>query len=96
MCVLFFMALPILSGDFGWNLKMPVYFIWFCFQIRNAKYLNIFLPDTFFLLFAQNFMSFIVHACDISNPVQKFEDFRDWGLRIQQEFVDLYDAEKDL
>ena len=41
-------------------------------------------------------MSFIVHACDISNPVQKFEEFRDWGLRIQQEFVDLYDAEKDL
>ena len=41
-------------------------------------------------------MAFIVHACDISNPVQNFEDFRDWGLRIQQEFVDLYDAENDL
>ena len=41
-------------------------------------------------------MCFLVHACDISNPAQPFEDFREWGLRIQQEFVDLYDAEIDL
>ena len=27
-------------------------------------------------------MSFVVHCCDISNPIQPFEDFRDWGLRI--------------
>ena len=48
MFVLFSMALPLLSGDFEWNLKMPVYFICFCFKIWNAKYQNIFLPDTFF------------------------------------------------
>ena len=41
-------------------------------------------------------MSFIVHACDISNPVQKFADFRDWGIRITQEFQDVYDSELDL
>lgn len=41
-------------------------------------------------------MSFVVHCCDISNPIQPFDDFRDWGLRIVQEFNDCYDAELHL
>ena len=41
-------------------------------------------------------MSAIIHACDISNPTMKFEEFRTWGLRIIQEFNDLWVAENDL
>ena len=41
-------------------------------------------------------MSFLVHACDISNPTMIFEDFREWGIRITQEFQDLFNAENDL
>jgi cAMP-specific phosphodiesterase 4 len=41
-------------------------------------------------------MSSIVHACDISNPTMQFEDFREWGLRITQEFDDLFNAETNL
>ena len=41
-------------------------------------------------------MAFIVHASDISNPIQKFENFKSWGIRIAQEFNDLYEAELDL
>ena len=38
----------------------------------------------------------LVHACDISNPTMNFKDFREWGLRITQEFDDLFYAETDL
>ena len=41
-------------------------------------------------------MQAIVHACDISNPTMPFEAFRAWGLRITQEFDDVFFAEKDL
>ena len=35
-------------------------------------------------------MRILVHSCDISNPAMKFEDFKPWGLRITQEFDDLF------
>ena len=41
-------------------------------------------------------MRHVVHACDISNPTMNFEDFREWGLRITQEFDDLYVSETEL
>ena len=40
-------------------------------------------------------MSFIVHSCDISNPVLQFDEFNKWGLRVKQEFYDQYRAEVD-
>jgi hypothetical protein len=41
-------------------------------------------------------MRVVVHACDISNPTMNFADFKEWGLRITQEFDDLFVAEKHL
>jgi len=41
-------------------------------------------------------MSAVLHAADISNPAMPFKDFRDWGLRMCQEFDDLWNVEQDL
>ena len=41
-------------------------------------------------------MSSIMHAADISNPAMPFKEFRDWGLRMAQEFDDLWHVEQDL
>lgn len=41
-------------------------------------------------------MSLLTHACDISNPTMHYEDFREWGIRITQEFDDIFTAETDL
>jgi hypothetical protein len=41
-------------------------------------------------------MKILVHACDLTNASMKFDNFRQWGLRITQEFDDLFVAEKDL
>ena len=41
-------------------------------------------------------MSGLMHAADISNPTMKFNEFRDWGLLINQEFDDTFTVETDL
>jgi hypothetical protein len=35
-------------------------------------------------------MKVLIHTCDISNPSMPFADFKEWGLRICQEFDDLF------
>lgn len=35
-------------------------------------------------------MSSLVHAADISNSFMEFDSFKNWGLRIVQEFDDLF------
>lgn len=41
-------------------------------------------------------MKILVHACDLTNPSLKFDQFRLWGLSISQEFDDLFVAERDV
>jgi len=41
-------------------------------------------------------MKLLVHTCDISNAAQQFNKFKQWGLRISQEFDDCFVAETDL
>jgi len=41
-------------------------------------------------------MSGLMHAADISNPTMNFNEFRDWGLLINQEFDDTFTVETDL
>jgi hypothetical protein len=41
----------------------------------------------------QTLMKLLVHTCDISNCIMDFKGFKQWGLRITQEFDDLYVAE---
>lgn len=38
----------------------------------------------------------IVHACDLSNLLYKFDHYHKWGIRITQEFSDQYLAEEKL
>ena len=60
-------------------------------SLLNSKTNDDLNPDQIILI-----MKVLVHTCDISNPSLAFEDFREQGLRVCQEFDDQFVAEKSL